>query len=76
MEGPMPLKDENCKHENLILGSYQVGNANTSVTLTREATTGKVFDFEFNRIDGEVSDPVFYCTDCEGEFGWEEVREF
>lgn len=65
-----------CKHENLSISSYQVRNANTGVTLVRCAKTGQVMDFELNRIDGEVKEPVFYCEDCEESFRWAEVLDF
>ncbi len=65
-----------CKHENLIVSSYRVANADAQVTLSRDANTGRVFDFEFNRIDGEVGEPVFCCTDCEEALTWVEVLNF
>lgn len=65
-----------CKHENLIVRSYHVTDANTQITLSRTDVTGQVFDFEINRIDGEVGAPVFHCEDCGGEFEWEEVKGF
>lgn len=64
-----------CKHTNLIIGSYQVGNANTAVTLVRNSDTGKVIDFEFDRAEGEVSDPVFYCTECQAELELSDVLD-
>jgi hypothetical protein len=76
--GDLKVPDEfqpECKHENLLIASYRV-NANTDVSLARDADTGEAFDFEFNRIDGEVKEPVFHCEDCGGDFEWEEVKGF
>ncbi len=63
-----------CKHENVGIGSYQVVNANTSVTLVRDEKTNEVVGYEFNRIDGEVGDPDFYCEDCGDILTWEQVQ--
>ena len=52
--------------ETLIVGCYQVGNANTRFSLVFD-TAGRPFDFEFNRIDGEVSDVLCHCEACGAE---------
>ena len=73
---PADFLPVNCTHENLCVASYQVGNANAKVTLVRDATTNKVVDFEFNRIDGDVSDVAFYCEACEESFEWDQLLDF
>lgn len=65
-----------CPHEHLCIDRYVVDNAAAQVELDRDADTGKVLGFQFNRLDGEVTVPDFYCEDCGEAFTWEEVREF
>jgi len=56
-----------CKHENVILESYQVGNVNAPVRLKRNKA-GEIIDWEWldpdDRTGGELSDPAFSCADC------------
>lgn len=65
------MEKGNCQHKNIIIGSFQVGNVNAPVKLEFD-DDGAVVSFEFvnpmDRAGGEVSDPVFYCTDCHEEF--------
>jgi len=69
-------KADKCEHKDLLICSYQVANANTCVELARDVDTGKVVDFDFNRIDGEVGEVDFYCGDCGEYFTWEQVLGF
>lgn len=62
-----------CKHPTLTISRYRVRNANTPVTLVRNSDTGEVLDVEFNRAEGEVSDLVFYCTECQMELSLDEI---
>lgn len=61
--------------ETLTITSYQVGNANTPLTLVFSAETGKAFDFEMDRAEGELSEVDCYCEACECEMTLDEVME-
>ncbi len=61
--------------ESLIITSYQVGNANTPLTLVFDAKTGEAFDFEFDRLDGEISEVDCVCTECDAELSVDEALE-
>jgi hypothetical protein len=65
-----------CPHENLCIDRYIVDGAAAPVELDRDADTGEVFGFQFNRLDGEVKEPDFYCEDCGESFRWQEVLGF
>jgi len=47
----------------IMVTSYQVGNANTSLGLVFNDKMEAV-DFEFNRADGEVSKVGCCCSEC------------
>lgn len=65
-----------CPHENLCIDRYIVDNAAATVELDRDSNTGEVFGLQFNRLDGEVKEPEFYCEDCGETFTWEQVQGF
>jgi hypothetical protein len=66
-----------CRHENIRIDSYKVNFADTAVELVRDIDTGRVTNFEFNRLDGELSEDTtqFCCEDCEEFFTWEQVKD-
>jgi hypothetical protein len=61
--------------DTLTVTSYQVGNANTPLTLAFSAETHKAFDFELDRTEGELSEVDCYCEACECEMTLDEVME-
>jgi hypothetical protein len=75
LEVPKDVKPE-CAHENLCMDRYIVDGASAPVSLDRACDTGEILGFQFNRLDGEVKEPDFYCEDCGEAFRWEEVKGF
>jgi len=76
-KGDLPIPETckpECPHENLRVDSYQVTDACAPVTLDRDAQTGQVIDFGVSRIEGEMSEIIFYCEDCREIFKWDEVK--
>lgn len=63
-----------CGGTEFIVTSYQVGNANVALTLAFDKK-GRVFDFEFDRAEGEVSDVALICTACDGDVVLEDLLE-
>jgi len=61
--------------DTLSVTSYQVGNANTPLTLVFNADNGKAYDFELDRTEGELSEVDCYCEACESEMPLNEVME-
>jgi len=61
--------------DTLIITSYQVGNANTSLSLVFSADTNKAMDYEMDRSDGEVSAVDCLCTACNSELSLQEILE-
>lgn len=61
--------------ESLVVASYQVGNANCGLSLAFDAETHKAIDFEFNRIEGEVSAVECVCCRCNREITLDEIME-